>query len=156
VKFKFSLQKVLEHRKIKENVVQKDFQDALADLVALENKLREMGEQADEARVRAFNLQSDGGNAGPGLSQINDFLRHQKVLVTMQQIKITQQQKFVEEKRDLLRQAAVDTKVIATFKEKKFEEFRSQVESEEQKEMDEQSVLRFKHKEDDDDKGRAS
>ena len=147
MKFKFTLQKVLEHRKVLENIVQKTFQDAVGVLNDLQNKLNEMETQSDDARVRAFTLQSEGGNAGASLSQINDFLKNHKVLMQMQLSKIQAQEKVVEEKRDLLRQAAVDTKVIATFKEKKFEEFKAKMDSDEQKEMDEQSVLRFKHKE---------
>ena len=146
MKFKFNLQKVLEHRKVLENIVQKNFQDAIGILNELQAKLQEMETQSDEARVRAFTLQSEGGNAGAGLSQINDFLKNHKILIQMQVSKIRAQEKIVEEKRDLLRQAAVDTKVIATFKEKKFDEFKKKMDDEEQKEMDEQSVLRFKHK----------
>jgi len=146
MKFKFSLQKVLEHRKVLENVVQKTFQDAAHLLTELQKKHNDMEVQSDDARVRAYTLQSEGGNAGPALSQINDFLKNQKILMQMQLTKIQAQEKVVEETRALLRQAAVDTKVIATFKEKKLEEFKQQVDRDEQKEMDEQSVLRFKHK----------
>lgn len=151
MKFKFSLQKVLEHRKVLENIVQKNFQDAVGVLTELQKKIQEMETQSDEARVRAYTLQSDGGNAGPALSQINDFLNNHKLLMQMQLVKIQAQEKVVEEKRDLLRQAAVDTKVIASFKEKKFAEFKKHEESEEQKDMDEQSVLRFKHRDAKDD-----
>ena len=105
MKFKFTLQKVLEHRKVLENIVQKTFQDAVGVLTDLQNKLSEMESQSDDARVRAFTLQSEGGNAGASLSQINDFLKNHKVLMQMQLSKIQAQEKVVEEKRDLLRQA---------------------------------------------------
>jgi flagellar FliJ protein len=147
MKFNFNLQKVLEHRKTKEDIAQKDFQDAVNELQGHQKKLLELEHQSDEARVRAFRVQSDGGNAGPGLVQINDFLRNQKILIQMQHVRVTQQEKVVEEKRELLKQAAVETKVIATFKEKKFEEFKKKIEMDEQKEMDEQSVLRFQTEE---------
>src|SRR5437868_12287531 len=123
MKFKFSLQKVLEHRKVLANIAQKDFQDALSALLEMQKKLRHMESQSDDARVNAFQLQRDGGAAGPALEQISDFLNNQKILIEMQNARVAQQEKTVEEKRDLLRQAAVDTKVIATFKEKKFAEF---------------------------------
>lgn len=147
MKFKFPLQKVLEHRKLKENLVQKEFQDALNELMILQNKKKDMESQADEARVKAFQLQETGGTAGPALVQINEFLNHQKTLLLMHQEKIRAQEIIVEEKRELLQRAATETKVIAKFKEKKFEEFREKVDRDEQKEMDEQSVLRFKHRE---------
>jgi flagellar FliJ protein len=144
VKFKFPLQKVLEHRKIKEDLVQKDFQDVLNDLNKMIQRLDEMEALMKQAHVQAYEMQMEGGTQGAALSQINDFLRNHKVLVGDQKQRIIQQEQLVEQKRELLREAAVETKIISKFKEKKFEEFRKQVEDEDQKEMDEQSILRFK------------
>jgi flagellar protein FliJ len=144
MKFKFPLQKVLDHRKTKENLAHKDFQLAMNDLVELEEQLQRMEEALHGSHQRAGLLQNQGGSQGPALSQINEFQRGQKVLIQRLQVKIIEQQKVVEEKRELLKQAAVETKIISKFKEKKFEEFRETQEKEEQKEMDEQSILRFK------------
>lgn len=144
MKFKFPLQKVLDHRKNKEDLAQKDFQEALNDLHILQEKLLEMEGTAHEAHIRSGTLQSQGGMQGPALCQINEFQKNQKILIQMQKTKVLNQEKAVELKRELLRQAAVETKTISKFKEKKFEEYRSGREAEEQKEMDEQSILRFK------------
>jgi flagellar FliJ protein len=144
MKFKFPLQKVLDHRKIKEDLAHKDFQDVLNDLHLLQNILQEMETAIHEAHVRSGALQSQGGTQGPALSQIYEFHRNQKILIQIQRAKILNQEKAVEEKRDILRQAAVETKTISKFKEKKFEEYKAGRETEEQKEMDEQSILRFK------------
>lgn len=144
MKFKFPLQKVLDHRKTQENLAQKDFQIAVSDLLELENKLQQMEQAVHDSHDRAGALQNQGGAQGPALSQINEFLRGQKVLMERHKIKIQEQQKVVEEKRELLKKAAVETKIISKFKEKKWEEFRDLEEKEEQKEMDEQSILRYK------------
>lgn len=144
MKFKFPLQKVLDHRKTKENLAQKDFQIAMNDLVELETQMQRMEESLHDSHQRAGTLQNQGGAQGPALAQINEFQRGQKVLIQRQQFKVQEQQKVVEEKRELLKQAAVETKIISKFKEKKFEEFRETQEKEEQKEMDEQSILRYK------------
>lgn len=144
MKFKFPLQKVLDHRKTKEDLAQKDFQDALNELNVLEKNLTFLEDTMHEAHLRAGSLQTQGGTQGPALVQINEFIRYQKILIHQQKAKIADQEKLVEEKRDLLRQAVVDTKIINKFKEKKFLEFRENENKEEQKEMDEQSILRFK------------
>jgi flagellar FliJ protein len=89
-------------------------------------------------------LQSQGGTQGPALSQINEFQKNQKILIQLQKTKILAQEKVVEGKRELLLQAAVETKTINKFKEKKFNEYREEREADEQKEMDEQNILRFK------------
>lgn len=144
MKFKFPLQKVLDHRKTIENLAQKDFQLAMNDLVELEDQHRRMEEALHGSHQRAGSLQNQGGAQGPALAQINEFQRGQKVLIQRQQAKIVEQQKVVEEKRELLKQAAVETKIISKFKEKKLTEFQEAQEKEEQKQMDEQSILRFK------------
>ena len=144
MKFKFPLQKVLDHRKTKENLAQKHFQMAINDLLELEEQLRKMEEAVHVSHQRAGSLQNQGGAQGPALAQINEFQRGQKVLIERQQKKIEAQQKVVGEKRELLKHAAVETKIISKFKEKKFEEYRETREKEEQKEMDEQSILRYK------------
>lgn len=144
MKFKFPLQKVLDHRKVKEDLAQKDFQEVLMVLNDLKNKLQEMENSIHDAHLRMGSLQKQGGTQGPALAQINEFIKNQKVLIQRQIVKIQNQDKLVEEKRELLRQAAIETKIIAKFKEKKFEEFKHEQETTEQKEMDEQSILRFK------------
>ena len=144
MKFKFPLQKVLDHRKVKEDMAQKDFQEALMELNELNEKLLSMENAVHEAHLHAGGLHKQGGAQGPALSQINDFLRNQKILIHMQNAKIFNQEKIVEEKRELLKAAAVETKIISKFKEKKFEEYKHERETEEQKEMDEQSILRYK------------
>lgn len=144
MKFKFPLQKVLDHRKTKENLAQKDFQLALNDLTEFEKQLQRLEEALHGSHQRAGSLQNQGGSQGPALAQINDFQRGQKVLIQRQQLKIQEQQKVVEEKRELLKQAAVETKIISKFKEKKLTEFKEAEEKEEQKQMDEQSILRYK------------
>jgi flagellar FliJ protein len=145
MKFKFPLQKVLEHRKTKEDLAQNEFQDALNDLNTLIRRLGEMETLVKQAHVQAYEMQIEGGNQGAALSQINDFIRNQKIIIEEQRQRIAQQEVLVEQKRDLLRAAAVETKVIDKFKEKKFEEFKKKVEGDEQKEMDDQSVLRYKN-----------
>jgi len=144
MKFKFPLQKVLDHRKTKEDLAQRDFQLAMSDLVDLENQLAKLEEALHGSHVRAGSLSAAGGAQGPALSQINEFQRGQKVLIQRQHVKIEAQQKVVEEKRELLKQAAIETKIINKFKEKKFTEFREAEEKEEQKQMDEHSILRYK------------
>jgi len=144
MKFKFPLQKVLDHRKIKEDLAQKEFQEAVMALNELNAKLAEMEKAVHQAHLQLGTLQEQGGAQGPALSQVDEFIINQKLLIQRQKVKIQQQQKVVEDKRDLLRQAAVETKIISRFKEKKFAEYEEIQEKEEQKDMDEQSLLRFK------------
>ncbi|KYG68493.1 flagellar export protein FliJ [Bdellovibrio bacteriovorus] len=144
MKFKFPLQKVLEHRKIKENLAQKDFQGAML-LLNKENELLEqMNEQVTGAHAQAGALAHQGGAQGPALSQIHEFLKGQQIRIQRQKQKVQEIEKLVEAKREILRQAAQEYKIMEKMRENKFEEYRLGRLAQDQKDMDEQSILRFK------------
>ena len=144
MKFKFPLQKVMDHRKVKESLAQKDFQDAVNILNEQQAILDKMNRDVQEAHARAGTLAQMGGAQGPALSQINDFLNGQKLRIAHQVQKVQQVEKLVEAKRELLRQAALDYKIMEKMRENKFEEYKAERIAQDQKEMDEQAILRFK------------
>lgn len=144
MKFKFPLQKVLEHRKLRENLVQKDFQDAQALLQEQLNKLEKMNQQVTEAYERSGILAKQGGAQGPALMEIHEFLKGQRQRIQFQEQKVQEFEKLVEAKREILRQAAMDYKIMEKMRENKFEAYRQERIATEQKENDEQSILRFK------------
>ncbi|MGZ3774879.1 MAG: flagellar export protein FliJ [Pseudobdellovibrionaceae bacterium] len=144
MKFKFSLQKVLEHRKIKEELAQKDFQEALVNFNEAKDRLRVMLETKTSAHEQAGQLAVKGGPQGPALRQIDEFLKGQEVLIQRQKQKIQEMEKLVESKREILRQAAQEYKIMEKMRENKFAEYKAERLLTEQKEMDEQSILRFK------------
>jgi flagellar FliJ protein len=144
MKFKFPLQKVLEHRKLKENLAQKDFQDVVVILNEQQALLEKMHQDVLEAQARAGSLVQAGGNQGPALSQIHEFLKGQKIRIAHQMQRIQEVEKLVEAKREILRQAALDYKIMEKMRENKFEEYKAGRIAQDQKEMDEQAILRFK------------
>lgn len=144
MKFKFSLQKVLEHRKIIEGLAQKDFQEVVGQLNQEISRLDHMLKEKTAAHGRAGSLVQLGGAQGPALSQIHDFLRGQDAQIQKQRTKISEIEKLVEAQREILRLAAQEYKIMEKMRENKFEEYKAKRLSDEQKEMDEQNILRFK------------
>lgn len=144
MKFKFPLQKVLEHRKVKENLAQKDFQDAMMLLTKENEILAQMEEDKSAAHNRTGVLAQQGGAQGPAFSQIHDFLRGQEIRLQRQKQKIQEIEKLVESKREILRQSVLEYKIMEKMRENKFEEYRHERLAQDQKENDEQSILRFK------------
>lgn len=144
MKFKFPLQKVLEHRKIKENLAQKDFQEAMNLLNKETELLNKMEEQKTNAHTQAGEFAQMGGAQGPALGQIHEFLRGQEIRIHRQKQKIQEIEKLVEAKREILRQSAQEYKIMEKMRENKFEEYRHERLTQDQKDMDEQSILRFK------------
>lgn len=147
MKFKFPLQKVLEHRKLTENLKQKDFQEAVMYLNQENSKLNSMIQQKTLAHESAGTLVKQGGSQGPALTQVHEFLKGQEVLIEKQKIKVQEAEKLVEARREILKQAAQEYKIIEKMRENQFEEYRQKRLQDDQKEMDEQSILRFKAKE---------
>lgn len=144
MKFKFKLDKVLRHRKILEDLAQKDFQEVQAEHNRLIDLLEKLKSEKSEARRRSFEMQAQtGGQVLESLKQIHDFILLQDIRIEKQVKVIAEHEKLVEAKRETLRQKAMDTKIIKRLEEKKREQFNNEQRINEQKELDEMSVLRF-------------
>ncbi len=144
MKFKFKLEKVLVHRKILEDFAQKEFQEAQAASNEQKNILERFRIEKSEARKRAFSDQSQtGGQVLEGLKQIHDFILLQDIRIEKQIKVIEETEKLVEAKREVLRQKAMDTKIIKKLEEKKKAQFLEEERISEQKELDDNSSMRF-------------
>jgi flagellar FliJ protein len=142
MKFKFSLEKVLQHRKILENLAQRDFQEAQAVLTHNEEILNSLKNQMTQSFEESFKTQHGSGQTSEQLKTIHDFMLGQKVRIQRQEAKIQEIRKLVEEKREILREKATDYKIIERLREKKKAEWLEEMKKKEQKELDDISVLR--------------
>lgn len=146
MKFKFPLQKVMEHRKVLEDLAQKDFQDAIAVLVQEQKLFSTMQDQIRLAYDEIFQAQhSKSGQTSDQLKQLGDFILGQKVRLERQRAKIQEIEKGVEALREILREKAVDYKIIERLKERKKADFKEEMAKLDQKEMDEIAILRKAH-----------
>lgn len=143
MKFRFSLEKVRQHRKTVEDLAQRDYQQALQSLNAEKQKLNDMHQQVFQARQQAFNQQTAGGLAGPALSQVDDFIKGQDIRIEKQKQLIKQCEGLVEKMQEILRQKAIEYKIIESLKEKKLEKFKVEKNKKEQKQADDISLMRF-------------
>ncbi len=143
MKFKFPLQTVVKHRKILEDLAQREFLESQALLLRERTQLEKLEDDLHLSHVRASQLEKQGGTQGPALSQIGDFKKGQKIRIERQKVRVQEVEKLVEAKREILRQAAIEYKIIDKLKDKKFAEHQKTQNLDEQKEMDEQSILRF-------------
>ncbi len=148
MKFKFKLDKVLNHRKNLEDVAQRDFQEAQANLNFEIQKLSQMQEAVRMARLEAFKFQSDGGKSSSHLNQVHDYMVGQDLRMERQKEKIKENENLVENLREILRAKAIDCKIITELKQKKKTEFNIEKNKSEQKKSDEQNVMRFGRGED--------
>lgn len=143
MKFKFQFQNVLKHRKVLEDLAQREFQEEQALYLAEVAKLERLHQEVRDAHQKAFETQVRGGSAGPALSQVHEFLKLQDVRIERQQKKVQEFESRVEKLREILQQKAIDYKMIESLKERKKEEFRKESNQKEQKVADDLSTMRF-------------
>ncbi len=135
----------MEHRKVLEDIAQRDFQDALSELNKQKKLLETMKTQLTEAYERSFYAQHSKSGSTSEQKQIHEFIIGQKVRIEVQKAKIQYCDKLVEDKREILREKAVDYKIIERLRDRKKEEHEQEGRKREQKEMDEISILRKSH-----------
>ncbi len=144
MKFKFQLEKVLQHRKILEDLAQREFQEAQAELNKQNQKMDEMREAVIAARDQAFRRQSEGGKASPALLQVDEFIKGQDIRMDRQKLRIQECESLVEKLREILRQKAIDYKIIEELKDKQFKEYKVERRKREQKNADDINLMRFR------------
>lgn len=143
-KYHFPLQKLLEFRKIKENLAQKDFVEVSAAFREEEKIYENMKLELSTARNRANLIIHQGGAAIPALRQISEFIKGQEIKIRTQQSKLDNLKKLVESKLEILKKLSIEYKIIEKIKEKSQEEYKQELRKFEQAQSDEQSVLRHK------------
>ncbi len=142
-KFKFSLEKVLRQREINAELAQKEFVEAQAELNIQIQKLDAMIEiknQSIDRRAHLINTSSDWANS---VDQLNQFLTGQDVRISKQNERIKEAENLVESRREILRQAVSEVKILERLEEKQRKAYMAEVAKQEQSEIDELTVLRF-------------
>jgi len=143
-KFRFAFETVLRHRQTMEDLAQKDFQEAMSFLSLENKKLEDLQNLKHEAFQNRHQKEVQGGAQGPALTQVHDFLKGQDLRIDQQKKKIQAAEKLVEERREVLRQKRVETKIIEGLRERKLEEFKREQGKLEQKRTDDMMTTRFK------------
>lgn len=142
-KFKFSLEKVLQHRRIIEDQANAEMLLAKAELNRQIDILEKHKTERSSAFQRRYDRQMQGANSGE-LSSLDLYIKGQDLRIENQKKVVQAQEKLVEEKMEILRKAALEVKMIEKLKEKKLTEFREEFLKHEQNEMDENTVLRHR------------
>lgn len=140
-KFKFPLDKVKKHREQMEQAAQRDFQLGMAALNAEIQKLEDMRAEMKKAVESRLDKTSV-----PALTQVHDFLAGQDIRMERQKIKIQEFEKQVEALREILRQKAIESKIIKELEQRKFRDFIEEVRKKELRTQDDVNLMRFRPK----------
>ncbi len=143
MKFKFSLEKVLNHRHLQVDLARRDFVIAQNNLSAAESIRDDMIQQKLKNIVYRSELIQSKISWQDQVQQINSYLLGQDVRIAQQNESLKKLEKEVESYREILLKAQTEAKMIEKLKEKKKEEFIKAYNDAENKELDEISTLRF-------------
>lgn len=142
-KFKFGLEKVLGHRKVLEQLAQRDLAEVRSELAAAESKLLAMEREKEEAKARRYQTSVEGGQRSADFDQINSFLKLQDIRMDRQREVIKEVESRVEKCVEILRLKAIDSKIMEGLKERRHEEFKLEQRHAEQKVTDDVVTTRF-------------
>ena len=144
MKFKFGLEKVLNHRKILEDLAQRDYQEVLSVLNQKKSELEKMVLRILDARVEIHQLEVQSGfDMIERVKQIQEFIKLQDIRIERQHLSVQESEKLVEARQEILRQKAMDKKILERLKVKKKTDHQSVERRLEQKENDEMVSMRF-------------
>lgn len=152
-KFKFPLDAVKRVRKVNEDLAQRDFGEAMSRLNKELEVLSSMEKQKSDAREARHGFEVQGGSKVPHMTQVHEFLVGQDVRIERQKKKIQYIETQVEELREILRQKALEHKMIVSLEDKRREEFKKSESQRQQKIADDMTSMRFAKNRGDDEDG---
>lgn len=149
MKFKFRLQKVLEHRIRLEDEAKRSYFAAQSKTKEALDKLESLYAAIDDVRLLANKLQSAGGGSQTifSLQDTDLFIRGQKLRIESQRKVVREFKQVEEQEQEVLLARAMDRKILEKLKEKQLQEFRTEMDRKDTAEADDMNVIRYKRAE---------
>jgi flagellar FliJ protein len=145
MKFEFSFDRLLQHKKRIEDEARRHFNEAQGKVDKAQEQLNTMYNQVDRTRLRTVELSERGGAAVPELSLLNEFIIGQRTRIENQRAMIRDLAAEAERLQDILVGTARERKTLEKLREKRLEDFKKARKKKEMKEVDELVVTRFKN-----------
>lgn len=143
MKFKFSLDAVLKHRKRLEEVAQREFAEAQAAVDDCLRKIEAMYKRSDEVREEVLVAQKSGKSSSvESIREMELFLAGQKIRIETLRQHARELLQIAEQKQEALIQAAQDKKSLEKMKDKRKAEWEAWIRQIESKELDDMTTVR--------------
>lgn len=145
MKFKFRLDSILRHRKIEQDMAQREFsvaQQAVRDQLA---HIKKLYAAIDFSRKKIEEMQMSGGSCSAQITSIESFIEGQKLVIEKARSKARELMQVEEEKHEALVEKMQKLKILEKIKENKKEEFKKAQKKKFQKNIDDIVTMRFKH-----------
>jgi flagellar export protein FliJ len=143
MKFKFRLETLMRHRKVLQDEAQRDYLIAQKNVQDQMARIKEMYSELDSARLRAEQIQLQGGNCSAELMHIDDYIQGQKTRIHLARQKARELMQIAEEKHEVLTEKSKDHKMLEKLKEQKKLEFKKMKNKMAQAEVDDMAIMRY-------------
>jgi len=143
MKFTFRLETLMRHRKVLRDEAQREYLIAQSYLQDQMTRIKEMYAELDLARLRAEQIQIQGGNCSAQLMHLDDYIQGQKVRIHAARQKARELMQIAEEKHEVLTEKLKDHKMLEKLKEQKKLEYKKMKNKIAQAEIDDMSIMRF-------------
>ncbi len=147
MKFRFTLEKLLEHKRTLERQAQKAWAEAQANVDRATKELDGLYAAVDEARKDVPRMEREGRPAA-SVAQVDEFINGQKIRIERKRGEIRELLAIAEARQVELVEAAKERKTLEKVREKRLEDFKLRRKKHELKENDELVVTRFKRADD--------
>jgi flagellar export protein FliJ len=144
MKFKFSLEKLLNQRHIQVNLDRRNFIDKQNEYNAEVEKLEDMIKLKNEVLAHRYQQVTGSVNWQNDVEQMNLFLSGHDLRIASQNKRLKELEKEVEFLRQILLKALTEARMVEKLKVKKKEAFVKEALATEQKELDEIVSMRNK------------
>ncbi len=144
MKFKFSLEKLLNQRNIQVNLDRRNFVEKQNEYNAEVDKLNQMIALKEEVIANRHKQVTESSNWQNDVEQMNLFLTGQDLRIANQNKRLKQVEKEVEFLRQILLKALTEARMVEKLKEQKKAAFIKETLATEQKELDEIVSMRNK------------
>ena len=140
-RFKFRLQRVLDHREIIQEKVKNEYLEALKKVNEKEAHLESMTQAILTSRENVFRSSSPDSHV-----QTHEFIQGQQIKIQREKLELRTLRMDLEEKHERYIQAFRDVKILDSLKERKKGEHKREALKDEQKVYDDNTLMRFKRK----------
>jgi flagellar FliJ protein len=143
-KFKFSFERLLQHKHTLEDVARRDHLLAKKAMDEAKQEIDQMYRDIDESRDWSLKVELQGGSQSMTLAQIDEFINLQKIRIERARLALRSLMTEVENKQEKLIEAAKERKTLEKLRERRVEEHKQKLAEHEMKENDEIVVLRHR------------
>lgn len=145
MKFHFSYESLLVHRKLEEEVARRDFYEAQSNLEEQKSIYKDLYTRLHEIEAESSEMQAaTNGVPIQDLIERDDFIAGQKIKIQRQRDVVINHTTIAEGKQEILISAAKERKILDKLKEKQLAGFKKAMAKKEAKQTDEVVVTRFK------------